>query len=73
MPVAVHLALAAIPLGHITNTPHQEPSDFNGADGGPATLVILLGVVFTLLTVAALIYLKQKMSAADEDDPGQSE
>jgi hypothetical protein len=70
--VAVHLALAAIPLAHITNTPHQEPSDFNGADGGPATLAILLGVVFTLLTLAALIYLKQKMSA-EEDDPGQSE
>ncbi len=72
MLAAVHLALA-IPLAHVTNTPHQEPSDFNGPDGGPATLAILLGVVFTLLMLAALIYLKQKMSAAEDDDPGQSE
>jgi hypothetical protein len=60
-------------LAHVTNTPHQEVSNFQPSDGGPATLVILLGVVFTLLMLAALIYLKQKMSAAEEDDPGQSE
>jgi hypothetical protein len=60
-------------LAHVTNVPHQEASDFNGSDGGPATLIILLGVVFTLLTLAALIYLKQKMSAAEDDDRGQSE
>ena len=60
-------------LAHVTNTPHQEVSNFSGSDGGPATLVILLGVVFTLATLAALIYLKQKMAAAEDDDRGQSE
>jgi hypothetical protein len=60
-------------LAHVTSNPHQEVSNFQASDGGPATLVILLGVVFTLLMLAALIYLKQKMSAAEDDDRGQSE
>jgi hypothetical protein len=71
---AVHLVLSAIPLAHPTDFPHQEPVPLDQTtDGGPATLVILLGVAFTLLTLAALIYLKQKMDAGQDDDPERSE
>jgi hypothetical protein len=60
----------AVLLGHITNTPHTDPSNFQGADSGPPVVAILVGVVLTLATLAALIYLKQRMAEDDDEQSG---
>ena len=67
MLAAVYLTLAALPLGHITDIPHSEPLPVEESGSAPATVVILVGVVLTLATLAALIYLKQKMAARDDE------
>ena len=63
--------MPAVWLAHVTDFLHDDPGSGGGGEG-PATLVILVGVVLTLATLAALIYLKQRMSAPRDDDPGQS-
>jgi hypothetical protein len=67
----VHAALLAIPFAHNTGIPHYDPlppQDTSTTGGAPSTLIILLGVVLTLATLAALIYLKQRMAEPDGDD-----
>ena len=40
----------------------------SGTESAPSTVLILVGVVLTLATLAALIYLKQRMAEPDADD-----
>jgi hypothetical protein len=67
----VHAALLAIPFAHNTGIPHFDPlpvQDTSSTNSAPSTVLILLGVALTLATLAALIYLKQRMAEPDADD-----
>ena len=58
----------AIPIAHDIGYPHQEPQPApSGNGGGASTVVILVGVVFTLAAVGGLIWLKRRTSAGTDD------
>lgn len=70
--IALLLAEPSGALAHEIGVPHTDAAPAEGEDGGsaPSTLVILLGVAFTLVTVAVLVWLKNHDFDADDDASG---
>lgn len=58
----------ALAMAHELGYPHSDPVPADTDKGGaPSAVVILLGIVMTLVTVAALVWLKNHDFGADDD------